>query len=137
MQGYERRTFLAFDPTDLGKEREHRWEDQLARLMPGVPWQVKNQAAVHLWYERAFGYAVPPLHSVEEAVATWPETATSVAVRLLPDDEIYVIAPYGLGDLFQMILRRNPARVSLEHFRRRYRDKAIGTKWPRVQFIDG
>jgi hypothetical protein len=46
---------------------------QLNQLFPDTDWDVKNQAAVHLWYERRFGYAVPPLHSVEDAVATWPE----------------------------------------------------------------
>jgi len=141
LHGYQRRTPLAdidlvyFDSTNLGSEHERLSEERLARLLPGVPWQVKNQAAVHLWYQRVFGQAVPPLTSIEEAVATWPETATAVAVRLLPDDTLYVIAPFGLSGLFHMILRRNPARVSRDEFRRRCRDKAIQIKWPRVQLI--
>jgi len=71
LHGYQRRTRLAeidlvyFDSTNLGSEHE-----RLARLLPGVPWQVENQAAVHLWYERVFGQAAPPLRSIEEAVAT-------------------------------------------------------------------
>ncbi len=141
LHGYERRTPLAdidlvyFDSRNLRSEHERLSEERLARLLPGVPWQVKNQAAVHLWYQRVFGQAVPPLTSIEEAVATWPETATAVAVRLLPDDTLYVIAPFGLSGLFHMILRRNPARVSRDEFRRRCRDKAIQIKWPRVQLI--
>jgi uncharacterized protein len=42
-----------------------------------VPWEAKNQAAVHLWYERRFGQAVGPLTSIAEAVATWPETVSA------------------------------------------------------------
>ncbi len=59
-----------------------------------------------------------------------------MAVRLLPDDTLYVIAPFGLSDLFDMILRRNPTRVSRDEFLRRCRDKAIQSKWARVQLID-
>jgi uncharacterized protein len=70
-------------------------------------------------------------------VASWPETATAVAVRLLPDDHLHVIAPCGLDDLFGLVLRRNPTRVSLDEFRRRYREKAIQETWPRVRVIDG
>jgi len=141
LHGYQRRTPLAdidlvyFDSTNLGSDHERLSEERLARLLPGVPWQVKNQAAVHLWYERVFGESVPPLSSIEEAVATWPETATAVAVRLLPDDTLYVVAPFGPSDLFDMILRRNPARVSRDEFLRRCRDKAIQSKWPRGQLI--
>jgi hypothetical protein len=44
-------------------------------------------------------------------VSTWPETATSIAVRLLANDELHVVAPCGLADLFGMVLRRNPRTV--------------------------
>jgi hypothetical protein len=37
---------------------------------------------MHIWYARHFGGPpVPPLTSVHDAVATWPEFATCVAVR--------------------------------------------------------
>ena len=49
------------------------------RLCPDVPWEVTNQAHVHLWFEEHFGHAVPPLSSLSDAVASWPEYATSVA----------------------------------------------------------
>jgi hypothetical protein len=58
-------------------------------------------------------------------------------VRLIPHDAVLVAAPLGLDDLFQMILRRNPRRVSVELFRQRLREKAIQQKWPRVRVIDG
>jgi len=64
------------------------------------------------------------------------EMATAVAMRLLSDDRLEVIAPFGLTDLFQMILRRNAARVSLDEYRRRYTSKRIAERWPRVQIID-
>lgn len=97
-----------FDPWDLRPEAELAWQHRLHASRPAVPWEVKNQAAVHLWFERRFGYTVPRLDSVYAAVATWPETATAVAIRLLSDDQIELIAPFGLADLFQLVLRRNP-----------------------------
>jgi uncharacterized protein len=125
-----------FDPLDLRPEAEHTFEECLRLILPNVPWEVKNQAAVHLWYERRFGYAVPALDSIQAAVATWPETATAVAVRLLADDRLEVIAPFGLADLFGMILRWNRTRVTVEEFRRRSSSKRIRERWPDVQIVE-
>jgi len=110
------------DPHDLRPERDQSIEARLSDRLPGVPWDVKNQAAVRLWYERKFGVAVTPLELLEDAVGTWPETATCVAVRLLPNDELCVLAPLGLADLFEMILRRNSRRCHPELFRQRLRE---------------
>src|SRR5260370_42459752 len=109
-----------FDSSDLRPEAERAWESCLKQLLPEITWEVKNQAAVHVWYQRRFGYALPPLQSVQDAVATWPETAAAVAVRLLRDHSLTIMALCGLADLFQLVLRRNPTRVSLKEFRRRY-----------------
>ncbi|HLZ59541.1 MAG TPA: nucleotidyltransferase family protein [Ktedonosporobacter sp.] len=126
---------IFFDPQDLRPERDQMVQQQLAERLPHLAWEATNQAAVHLWYEEAFGFPVPAVHSSEEAVGTWPETATSVAVRLLSTDEIYIVAPCGLSDLFNMILRRNPCRVTREQFAQRLHSKQIVRKWPRVQVI--
>jgi hypothetical protein len=42
-----------------------------------------------------------------------------------------------LDDLLQMVLRRNPRRVTVELFHRRLHDKKICEKWPRVQVVEG
>ena len=126
-----------FDPTDLSPERDTAVTAQLTALMSTVEWEATNQAAVHVWYAAEYGQVVPPLRSAAEAIATWPETATCTAVRLLPDDSLHIVAPFGLNDLFQMILRRNPARVTVEQFYQRLQSKQIRQKWPLVQVIDG
>lgn len=128
---------IFFDPQDVRPERDRMAQQQLAQRLPHVPWEATNQAAVHLWYEEVFGFSVPALHTSEEAVGTWPETATSVAVRLLATDEIYIVAPCGLSDLFKMVLRRNPSRVTRELFVQRLHSKEILRKWPQVQVIYG
>lgn len=125
-----------FDAGDLSPAYDQVMQRRLCERMPDIPWEATNQAAVHLWYEHTFGYMVPPLVSSADAIGTWPETATSVGVRLLSDDDLLVVAPCGLSDLFELILRRNPRRVSVEQFHRRMREKQILQKWPRVRVID-
>ncbi len=126
-----------FDATNLSQERDKYILELLTGKLPDVPWEVTNQASVHLWFEEYFGYSVSPLRSIEEAVSTWPETATSIAVRLLMNDELSICAPFGLDDLFDMKLRRNPTRVTLDLFRERVKEKRILHKWPEVKIIDG
>lgn len=124
-----------FDPTDLSAEREAGWQHRLQAAEPRYPWEVTNQARVHVWYESYFGYAVEPLHSLDEAVATWPETATAVGLTLQPTGAPRVIAPFGLADLFGMVVRRNPARVSREQYRRRIAEKRYAERWPQVTIV--
>ena len=124
---------LAFhDPLDLRHAREVELERELAARLPGVTWDAKNQAAVHLWYRRRFGVDVPPLVSAADGAATWPETATAVAVRLRSDDALEVLAPCGLTDLLDGVCRRNPRRATVEEYRRRLLDKDIAQRWPNV-----
>jgi uncharacterized protein len=96
---------------------------RLQAALPGVPWEATNQAAVHLWFENHFGRPVAPLASLQEAVASWPEYATSVALRYSKGQTIEVIAPHALEDLFDMRVRRNPIRVSLETYAQRIKQK--------------
>ncbi len=142
LHGYSRPTPLKdvdlafFDPGDLRPERDVEMQRRLETRLPAIPWEASNQAAVHLWYAGVFGYAVPPLNSSADGVATWPETVTSIAVRLWPADRLEIVAPLGLSDLFELILRRNPRRVSVEEYRRRLQEKAIQEKWPQVIVIE-
>jgi hypothetical protein len=94
LHGYVIPTALAdvdvvfFDPADLRPARDAEVQAQLHAMRPDVRWEATNQAAVHLWYEHTFGFAVPALRSSADGVATWPETATSIAVRLQKDDTL-------------------------------------------------
>ena len=125
-----------FDPTDLTREYDRRATTRLEALRPGLPWEAHNQAAVHTWYADRFGGdQVPPFHSITEAVATWPETATAVAVRLDTADTVRVCAPFGLDDLLNGVWRRNPARASLDVSWSRLARHRPDRRWPGVQVI--
>ena len=64
-----------FDGADVSPERDREVEAALRERAPGLPWEAKNQAAVHLWYPARFGMAVEPFGSSADAIATFPETA--------------------------------------------------------------
>lgn len=125
-----------FDLSDLSDHKDREYEHTLKVSMPNVPWEVTNQAAVHLWFRRKFGYDVPPLSSIKEAVVTWPETCTAIGVTKMPKDGYKVYAPCGLEDLFGMVIRRNPARVDVRTYNARISGKQYDRCWKSVRIIN-
>jgi len=110
-------------------------ETQLGLRAPSVRWEVTNQAWVHAWHELAEGQRHRPHTSVLEGLATWPETATAVGVRLEASAEISVMAPFGLDDLFNLVVRHNPARASAAVYRRRVVTKQWASRWPELRIL--
>lgn len=141
LHGHARPSALAdidvahFDADDLSSQRDAQLQQRLQAMAPSQPWEVTNQAGVHLWFEQHFGHAVEPLASLSDAVATWPEFATCVGLWLDDDDQLHVIAPHGLDDLFGMVVRRNPARVSVQTYRERVASKRYSERWSRVNVV--
>jgi hypothetical protein len=125
-----------FDANAPHPGQDAELQGQLAQLLPSVPWEVTNQATVHLWFEGHFGHAVPPLRSLEDAVGSWPEFATCVWLSLDAQDRISVMAPHGLDDLMGCVVRRNPRRVSVATYRERVASKRYAERWPRVTVVD-
>jgi hypothetical protein len=123
-----------FDPGDLSPERDRAVGEALRARAPGLSWDAANQAAVHLWYPDRFGIEVEPFGCSADAVATFPETASCVGVRLLEDDDLLVVAPLGLADLLDGVCRHNPARAPESVFRRRVAEKGWRERWPRLDF---
>jgi len=70
--------------------------------------------------------------SLDEGISTWPEFATCVGVYMAADESVHVIAPHGLDDLFELRVRRNPSRVSVDDFRGRVRARRCHERWPRL-----
>ena len=123
-----------FDPADLGRDRDATAQETLAALAD-LPWEATNQAAVHTWYHEFFGGPrIDPFARVHDAVATWPETATCVAVRLLANN-IEVCAPHGLADLLGGVWRVNPVRVTPEVSMARLARQRVRVRWPCVTVV--
>ena len=99
-----------FDASDLSWQAEDA-VIQAGRALFGdlpAPVQIRNQARVHLWYERKFGVPCPPHESAEAAIDTFEATTACLGVRLGPGGRWRVYAPHGLGDVFNLVVRPNP-----------------------------
>jgi hypothetical protein len=99
-----------FDDSDLSWVAEDA-VIQEGRLKFGdlaVPVQIRNQARVHLWYERKFGVRCPPHTSTEAAIDSYEATTASLGVRITAGGRWRIYAPYGLADVFNLVVRPNP-----------------------------
>lgn len=123
-----------FDAADLRIETESEIEAEVADRLRGggIVVDVKNEARVHLWYERRFGRHLEPYRSTGDAIATWPTTASSVGVRY--DGHTFVVcAPFGLADLFSMVARANKTIVTRDVYEEKVARWAA--QWPQLTVI--
>lgn len=111
------------------------YERRLRGALPHLDWEVTNQATVHVWHWQAQGLHVAPHRTVAEGLATWPETATAVGVRLDAVGTLDVVAPFGLHDLFALRVRHNPALTSRDTFLRRVEGKGWLRRWPELELL--
>ncbi|MBL4741166.1 MAG: nucleotidyltransferase family protein [Sneathiella sp.] len=93
---------LLFDPSDLSKTAEQKFERQLIKMRSDIPWSVKNQARMHIRNETKAAL------NTKDAMRYWLETPTAVAARIDTKDQITILAPFGLDDLFKMVIRPTP-----------------------------
>lgn len=133
MYGISDIDFAYFDE-DLSYEKEDSVIKQVKQKFQGLPVEVdvKNQARVHLWYKEYYGYDLQPYVSVEDAINTWPTTATSIGVRLYSDTFV-VYAPFGLNDLFGQIVRPNKTQITKETYLKKC--EKWGLKWNTLKFV--
>lgn len=102
---------IYFDPADVSWEAEDaviRRVAQATRDCVG-PIEVRNQARVHLWFSARFGCEYPRLASADESLRYYASIVHAVGVRLEDDGRIDLAAPFGLHDVFAMIVRPNHA----------------------------
>ena len=127
---------VIFYDTNAIEDELQRLTQLLSQKFPENTWDVVNQAFVHTWYTTDDGRSVAQYSSLAEALATWPETATAIAVRLLKNDDLEIIAPFGLNDLFELKLRWNDCLVSHGVFLERVQSKRFFERWNRLEIID-
>lgn len=108
----------------------------MSQKFPENEWDVVNQAFVHTWYKTDQGLAIAQYSSLIDALSVWVETATAIAVRLLENDDLEIIAPFELNDLFELKLRWNNRLVSREVFIQRVQSKRFLEKWQNLHMIE-
>jgi hypothetical protein len=80
-----------------------------AELFAGlpVPVEIRNEARVHLWYAERFGTPAPAFRDCADAIDSFAAVCCAVAVTV-EDGRPRVYAPFGLDDLFALVVRPNP-----------------------------
>lgn len=128
IQDYDVIYFDAGDPS---------WEAEdavIRNVTADLPLQIRNQARVHLWYEKHFAVPYLPLPSADSAMTRYPVIAGAVGVRMESDGRLDIAAPFGLDDVFGMVMRANPACPHPPTFAAKVaRARQI---WPEVTVID-
>ena len=95
--------------------------------------EVRNQRRVSEWFEAKFGEPYPPIEDTAEALTRFVAPAFAVGVRLEDDDQITVVAPFGLDDVFDMRIRPNPRRPLAKDWDR-VTERALD-RWPELTVI--
>lgn len=126
---------IYFDGDDLSQETEKALEGSVRRAVSTshVLAEVRNQARVHFWFQDSYGICYPPLASADESITKYPSSTHAVGVRLTDDDRLDIFAPFGLDDIFAMIVRPNyvlPNKAIYE--RKAARAKTL---WPELTVI--
>ncbi len=123
---------IYFNGTDLSEDAERDVERSVREMLPHLPApvEVRNQARVHLWFEEYFGIPYQPLTSSEEAITRYASVTHAVGLRLVPEDgRMDIFAPFGLEDIFAMVIRPNYALPNkATHDRKADRAKAVWTE---------
>lgn len=129
---------IYFDNEDFTQEEmkqdttntEMAYEKRLKELLPDINWSVTNQARMHAFHSDE------PYKDSEEALSRWVETATCVGVSLDKDGKVLLIAPHGIEDLVNLILRPTPGVYSdTKRFYERMTKKDWMKKWPKLQIV--
>lgn len=116
-----------YDGTTLSEELEKEIEAKLSTINPKAKWSVKNQARMHIRNHHQ------QYSNTENAISYWPETATAIAARLNSNNEIEILAPHGLNDLFHLVVAPTP-NFNWTIFQQRTEEKQWEQQWRNLKF---
>ncbi len=115
-----------FNADNVAPATDREYERQLATLAPDLPWSVKNQARMHLKYGRE------PYTSSSDAISYWVEIETAVGVRLNKNNQLELVAPLGIDNLFTFTISTNPKHGIPSVLLQRAHDKQWTQRWPQL-----
>ncbi|MEV0484517.1 nucleotidyltransferase family protein [Streptomyces sp. NPDC050508] len=126
-----------YDADDLSYEAEDVLIKRcLARVGDlGVELEPRNQARVHLWYEKKYGRPIEPFDALEEPIASFAFTCCSVALSLAPDGVLTTYVAHGYDDLFRGVLRPSPNHAVPDSVCRIKAD-SYRARWPQLVEVE-
>ncbi len=118
-----------FDPNGNNESEDDKLSERL-KEKTGINWELVNESYAHVWKD------LPPYSSTEDAIAHWPETATSIGITLDNEKKLKLIAPYGIDDLVNLRVRMSPQfPEGIEMVMERIKNKKWLEKWPKLIII--
>ena len=124
---------IVYYDKDISYEAEDKIIKKITSLLFKYNVDVKNEARVHLWYKEKFGKEIKQYTSVEEAISKWGASVTCIGIRL-ENNNLVVYAPYGLNDIFNMVIRPIKEDFSENHYNKRA-EKWLN-KWPNIEVVE-
>jgi uncharacterized protein len=118
-----------FDNVNIDEEKDRKLSQSMNGVL-GLDWEIVNQAYTHKWHNRDVPYT-----NTTEGLSEWVETPTCVGVTLI-NGELKIIAPHGIDDLVNLIVRPTPSNTGdLGIFYSRIENKKWLEKWPKLKVI--
>lgn len=122
-----------FDSNNMSEDDDRMIANALKPSLD-TNWEVVNQAYAHKYNN------VAPYVSAFDGLAHWIETATCVAATLDDNDDVIIIAPWGVDDLLSLRLRLSPYHKDSTYysnlFMQRVHNKKWQEKWPKLKMVD-
>lgn len=120
--------FVYYDPNGNDQKADEELSDKL-KNKTGINWEIVNEYYAHKWNN------LPPYTSAEDAISTWPETVTAIGITLKKGN-LKLIAPYGIEDLVNLIVRPSPRfDDGIERVTERVIKKKWLEKWPKLRVV--
>lgn len=132
LHGFSTRTVLAdvdviyFDDQQMDELVEKKLEEGLRAILPDVPWSVKNEARMHTVNN------LPPYLSSVDAISKFPETATALGVKLDEEDNVVLIAPWGIKDVLHLEVRPTPQFIENKELAGIYEERIARKNWQSI-----
>lgn len=95
--------------------------------------EICNQARVPIWFSAKYGVPRAPITCTEDAVRDFASLTHSVAIRLDESGQPELIAPYGLAELFSLVVKPVPDISTPDQWNRKI--AAQKKLWPEIIFI--
>ncbi|KYD23935.1 nucleotidyltransferase family protein [Parageobacillus toebii] len=134
LHGFKERTpipdidVIYFDDTNMDELEEKKFEMRLRNILPNIPWSVKNEARMHVVNN------VPPYSSSVDAISKFPETATSLGVKLDEKDDIILVAPWGVDDVINLEVKPTPYFKESKELSKIYEERITKKNWKDIWY---
>ncbi|QPA31435.1 nucleotidyltransferase family protein [Thermaerobacillus caldiproteolyticus] len=134
LHGFKERTpipdidVIYFDDTNMDELEEKKFEIRLRNILPNIPWSVKNEARMHIVNN------IPPYSSSVDAISKFPETATSLGVKLDEMNDIILVAPWGVDDVINLEVKPTPYFQESKERAQIYEERIIKKNWKDIWY---